>query len=313
MSGGRGGGRVLVVSGTTASGKDRTAAVLARRLGGEIIVLDSMKVYRGMDLGTDKPSPEDRGTVPHHLLDILDPRESMNLRRYVDLARGAAADILRRGAVPIVAGGTALYLQGFLHGVFEGPEADSGFRDRLRAEAAALGLPALHERLRGIDPAAAARIHPQDYKRIERALEVHHLTGRPISGLQTQWAGAPALPHRLYLLGWDRHVLDRRIDDRVDAMFRSGLVEEVRGILERGGFGPQSGEALGYRETAAHVRGEAGLAETIELVKRHTRRFARRQLTWFRRLATAVRIEGREGEGPEELAGRILEDWRSPG
>jgi tRNA dimethylallyltransferase len=306
-------GAVLVVSGTTASGKDRTGALLAARLGGEVISLDSMKVYRGMDVGTDKPRPEEREGVPHHLVDILEPAESMNLRRYVDLAHQARRDIAARGRLPVVVGGTALYLTGFLRGVFEGPAADAAFRERLRREAAAGGTEVLHARLAQRDPAAAARIHPRDYKRIERALEVLELTGSPISALQKQWSEPAPFRYRLYLLTWAREVLDARIDERVDRMIEGGLVDEVRRILASGGFGPQSGEALGYREIAAFLRGETGLEEARELIKRRTRRFARRQLTWFRGMKEAVWITGAEDDGPQRFAARIEADFHAFG
>ncbi len=305
---------LLVLTGTTASWKDRVGALVAEEISGEIVTLDSMKVYRGMDLGTDKPTAAERRGVPHHLLDILDPRESMNLRRYVDLATEAVAGIRARGRRPLVVGGTALYLQGFLYGVFEGPDADPAFRAALRAEAAAAGTASLHARLASVDPVAARRIHANDYKRIERALEVVARTGRPITELQREWSAEPGVAHRLYVLTWDRAILDRRIDERVVRMFEQGLVEEVRRLEEAGGFGPQSSEALGYREVVEHLRGDHTLAETICLVQQRTRRFARRQLTWYRRMPSARWIVATPGTSAEELARRIItDDQGAPG
>lgn len=302
---------ILVLTGTTASGKNSVGVRVAQQLDGEIVSLDSMKVYRGMDIGTDKPSPEHRRGAPHHLVDILDPPESMNLRIFVDLAKKAVDEIRARGRQPLVVGGTALYLNGYLRGVFEGPEADPEFRRALRAEAALRGIGVLHERLREVDVQSAERIHQNDYKRIERALEVWESTGRPISDLQGQWARGPSVPHRLFVLTWERSVLDARIDLRVDAMMQGDFLDEVRGILDGGGFGRESSQALGYKEAAAHLAGEITEVEALDLIKRRTRRFARRQLTWFRKWDQASWIQGEEGDSAEALAARICEDFKS--
>jgi len=300
---------ILVLTGTTASGKNRVGAHVAMKLRGEIISLDSMKVYRGMDVGTDKPSADLMRSVPHHLVDILDPLDGMNLSRFVNLAHDAVKDIRARGYLPVAVGGTALYLTGFLRGVFDGPEADMDFRRGLRAEAAVLGVPALHARLMKVDPVAGGRIHPNDYKRLERALEVYALTGRPISELQGQWSRPPRVDYRLFILTWDRGVLDRRIEERVDRMFAGGFVDEVKRILDGGGFGRESSQALGYREVVAHLKGEITLAEAIEMVKRATRRFARRQLTWFRRMDDAHWIHAEEGQSVTDLASRVIDEY----
>ena len=297
---------VLVLSGTTASGKNRVGVRVAQELGGEILSLDSMKVYRGMDMGTDKPSVELRAQVPHHLVDILDPLEGMNLSRFVTMAEEADRSIREAGALPVAVGGTALYLTGFLRGVLNGPEADHDFRRGLRAEASVLGVASLHERLQKFDPAAAARIHPNDYKRLERAFEVFALTGRPISDLQGQWSQPPKRDYRLFLLTWDREVLDRRIETRVDAMFRDGFLDEVRWIIDNGGFGRESSQALGYREAVAHINDEVTEAEAIVLIKRATRRFSRRQMTWFRRMEDAHWIHAQEGDSTVDLSDRIV-------
>ncbi len=299
---------ILVLTGTTASGKNSVGARLARQLDGEIVSLDSMKVYRGMDIGTAKPSSEHRRAVRHHLIDILDPHDSMNLRRFVDLARAAVDDIRSRGHQPFVVGGTALYLNGYLRGVFEGPDADPDFRRGLRAEVAVTGVAALHERLGAVDPEAAGRIHPNDYKRIERALEVWASTGRPISALQEQWKRGSTVSHRMYVLTWGRSILDARIERRVDGMMTAGFLDEVKAILEKGGFGRESSQALGYKEAVAHLRGEITELEAVDLIKRRTRRFARRQLTWFRKWENARWIEAGEGDSADTLAARILED-----
>jgi tRNA dimethylallyltransferase len=297
---------VLIVTGTTASGKGDVAASLAARLGGEILSLDSMKVYRGLDVGTSKPTEAERRGVPHHLVDVIDPRESMNLARFVDLAIAARGEIASRGRVPVAVGGTMMYLHGFLNGVFAGPPSDPDLRASLRGEAAAAGVPALHRRLAAVDPLAASRIHENDYKRIERALEVHALTGQPISLLQKESTHKPPFPAQVHVLTFRRTVLDARIDARVVAMFEAGFVEEVKRILDGGGFGRESGEALGYREVVEHLRGERSLGETVELIQRRTRRFARRQLTWLRRLEAATRHELESSEQIPAAEDRIV-------
>ena len=297
---------LLILSGTTASGKNACGVLLAEALGAEVISLDSMKVYRGMDVGTDKPSQESRSRVPHHLVDILDPLEDMNLSSYVEKAHQAATSIRERDKLPLVVGGTALYLRGFLKGVLSGPVADLGFRSALRAEAELVGSPVLHERLARVDPEAATRIHPNDYKRIERALEVFSQTGQPISALQGQWQAGSSLPHRLFILVWPREVMDRRIDERVDAMFAGAFQEEVRELRARGGLGRSASQALGYRQVLALLDSEISLSEAIESTKRGTRRFARRQLTWFRKMEGAAWIHAEEGDEPPGLADKIL-------
>jgi tRNA dimethylallyltransferase len=282
---------VLAVTGTTASGKGDAAVTLAAELGGEVLSLDSMKVYRGLDIGTSKPTEAERRGVPHHLIDVIDPRESMNLARFVELARRACEEIGGRGRVAVAVGGTMMYLHGFMRGVFSGPPSDAGTRSALKEEAAAAGVSALHRRLSKVDPLAASRIHPNDYKRIERALEVHALTGKPISRLQKDHTHPPPFRVQVHVLTFRREILDARIDARVVAMFEAGLVEEVRRILDGGGFSRESGEGLGYREVVGHLRGEQSLEATVELIQRRTRRFARRQMTWLRKLAAATRHE----------------------
>lgn len=302
--------KVLILTGTTASGKDATAVAVAESIGGEVVTLDSMKVYRGMDVGTDKPTPAERRAVPHHLLDSLAPQEPMNLRRYVDAAARAVADIHARGREAVLTGGTALYLKGFLHGVFEGPAADPEFRAALRLEYASLGAVALHERLKTVDPAAAARLHPNDRKRVERALEVHALTGKSLSEQIGQWQ--PTVPPWavVIVLTWPREVLFERINERVQRMFDGGLLEETARILESGGFGPQSGQALGYAEAQAVLAGTLNKETAIAEVQRRTRLFARKQLTWFRSLGGVHWIEGQPGQGVAELTERALRVWR---
>jgi tRNA dimethylallyltransferase len=306
----------LILTGSTASGKNRIGASLAARFGGEVISLDSMKVYRGMDVGTAKPTESERRGVPHHLIDVLDPREGMNLRRFVDAAHAARRDVARRGATPTVVGGTQLYLHGFLNGVFAGPDQDPVFRAALRAEAAERGTAALHERLRATDAAAADRIHANDYKRIERALEVAQVAGRPLTELQREGTVATPFARRLYVLTWERTALDRRIDARVLEMFREGFIDEVRRIVAAGGFGRESGEALGYPEAVAVLEGRLSEPAAIERIQAKTRRFARKQATWLKKMPADLRFELRDpadaAAAEETMAADFAAYQRSP-
>lgn len=286
------------LTGPTASGKSQIGMSLARRLDAEIISLDSMAVYRGMDIGTAKPSEAERREIPHHLIDIRDPTEEFNVSQYLRAARQAIAEIRGRGRQVLFVGGTPLYLKAMLRGVFEGPPADEEFRRQVQVEAAAVGVQALKERLELVDPLSAARLHPNDQRRIIRALEVYKLTGRPISHLQLQFEeGRPAESCRVFQLAWPRSELHLRIDHRVEAMFAAGLVEEVRVLLARHGqLGKTASQAVGYGEVIEHLAGRSSLPETIEKVKARTRQFARRQETWFRSLSECRRVELAPGD-----------------
>lgn len=306
--------------GPTASGKTAVGIEVALRVGAEILSLDSMSLYRGMDIGTAKPSPQDRARVPHHLLDLAEPHEAFSTGRYLAAAERAIADVAGRGKRPLFVGGTALYLKALTEGFFQGPSADWTLRNRLIAEAEESGVPALHERLKAVDPAAAARIHPNDLRRIVRALEVHEATGRPISEQQTQWwhraSGGDAQPGRLcHIAGIrrDRAELYERINRRVEAMFAAGLVDEVRRLL-RGthsapnvspGISHAAGQFVGYREVIAHLGGELTLAEAIERVKTRTRQFAKRQLTWFRSFPQIRWVDAGPDSTPAGLAAEV--------
>jgi tRNA dimethylallyltransferase len=264
---------LLVLVGPTASGKSAAAIPVARAMDAEIVSLDSMLLYRRMDIGTDKP--KDLGGVRHHLIDLLDPAERFDVRRYIEQADAAIADIHARGRRALVVGGTGLYLIGLLKGVFEGAPRDDAFRERLGA----VDLPELYARLQAVDPVTAARVHPNDRRRILRALEVHETTGRPLSALQQQFDGPDRYEAVIAGIRRDPTELKRRIEARVDAMFQAGLVEEVRGLR----LGPTASQAVGYKEVLGFLRGEYDLAEARRLVVRHTVRLARRQNTWFKR------------------------------
>ena len=300
------------LTGATASGKTGVGVELAQRLGAEIISLDSMALYREMDIGTAKPTPQERLRVPHHLLDLLTPRDEFSVSNYLEAARRTMLEIRRRGREVLFVGGTPLYLKALLRGLFRGPPADWEFRCAVEEELQQTGLPALYERLRQVDPLSAAKVHPHDKRRIIRALEVYRATGRPISHLQTQFEeGRPADRCRVFVLLWPRDVLHERINRRVDAMFAAGFVEEVRGLLERHGTLSRTAlQAVGYREVIAHLQGQLDLPATIEAVKARTRQFARHQETWFRSLSECRFVHLQEGTSEEEVAQQIVQAER---
>lgn len=276
--------KVVVICGPTAAGKTALAIDLARSFGGEIIGADSMQIYRQMDIGTAKPTPEERSLVPHHMIDVCDPDAVFDAAQYARMAREVAARLLEKGVLPFVVGGTGLYLRAFLYGLFEEGGADPGLRERLRAEAEERGTGALLDRLGRIDPETAARLHPNDTYRIIRALEVHALTGETMAEHRAAHRFRDA-PYRSLQLGLElpREILYDRIDRRVDLMIGAGFVEEVRGLLDRGY--PEtlkSMQSIGYRHLADALGGRVSMAEALDTLKRDTRRYAKRQMTWFR-------------------------------
>jgi tRNA dimethylallyltransferase len=280
----------LILTGPTGSGKSRLALDLAERLDAEIISMDSMALYRHMDVGTAKPSADDRQRVPHHLIDVLEPWESASVAWWLERAAECCRAITARGKRVLVVGGTPLYLKALLCGLFDGPPADDALRRRLSDEAEQQGRHNLHDRLARVDPVSAARLHPNDVRRVIRALEVWELTGRPISAWQTQWTaseGAGPAPDRprCFWLDLPRPVLFARINARVRQMIEQGLVEEVRALrqMERP-LSREAAQALGYKEMFDCLDGLLGLEETIERIQTRSRQFAKRQISWFRHL-----------------------------
>lgn len=292
----------LVLTGPTGSGKSAAALALAERLGAEIIALDSMTLYRGLDIGTAKPSVCDRERVPHHLIDVLEPWESASVAWWLEQAAFAVRDIEARGRRALFVGGTPLYLKAMLYGLFRGPPADNAVRARLIAQAETEGVAGLHARLATVDPRTAARLHPNDIRRVVRALEVWELTGRPISGWQQQWnvgdlgptadtASGPdvdlrdwRLP-RVCCLDRPREELYTRIDQRVLDMLAAGWLDEVRRLnsLPRP-LSREAGMAVGYRELSDFLDRVRPWDETVQLIQQRSRNYAKRQLTWFRHL-----------------------------
>jgi tRNA dimethylallyltransferase len=298
------------LTGPTASGKTAVGVELARRLGAEIVSLDSMALYRGMDIGTAKPTADERADVPHHLIDVIEPDEQYSVAQYVQAAQAAASEIATRGRVPLFVGGTPLYLKALLRGIFSGPPADWELRRSLQAVAEAEGNEELHARLAAVDPLSARRLHPRDTRRVIRALEVFEKTGRSITELQQQFDRARGADEcHVFALDWPRTELEERIDRRVDAMFAAGLVDEVRGLLAaEEPLGRTASQAVGYREVIEHLRGARELAETIELVKLRTRQFAKRQMTWFRSLSECRFVAMSAERSVDDVAREIVGD-----
>ncbi len=297
------------LSGHTASGKTSTGLELAQRLNAEIISLDSMAVYQGMDIGTAKPTAQQRSQTPHHLIDIATPVESFSAAEYIAAAADVVKDIRDRGLQPLFVGGTPLYLKSLLRGVFEGPPADWEFRRAVEEEVKQVGVQALHDRLNQVDPLSAARLHPNDTRRIIRALEVYKITGQPISHQQTHFEeGRAAKDCKVFVLDWPRAELHNRIEQRVHQMFDEGLVAEVRGLLEEyGELGRTASQAVGYREVIAALEAGEDEASMREAVNIRTRQFARRQDTWFRGLSECRHLPMDDSQTPAAIAEMIVE------
>ncbi len=290
--------RIIFIVGPTGVGKTNAAIDLATRVGGEIVSCDAMQVYREVRIASAKPSPQEQRQIPHHLLDAASVTETFDVARYRQLANAAIDDILKRGKVAIVAGGSGMYMSVLLDGIFQSAAKDEGLRLALQEQAQVLGAAALHEQLHQLDPKAAAKIHPNDQKRLVRALEVNLLVGRPIAELQQTRAGlwAKEKDYGIEILGLNcpREVLYRRIEARVERMFEAGLVEEVKGLLKL----PLSRTAatlIGIPEVGGYLRGEYDVARAKYLLKRNTRHYAKRQLTWFHR---DERIQWKIGASP---------------
>ena len=297
------------LSGATASGKTGAALALAERIGAEILSLDSMAGYRGMDIGTAKPSPKEREQTPHHLIDLRDPDEEFSVAEYLEAAERAIAEVVSRGRVALFVGGTPLYLKCLLRGLFEGPGANWQLRSEIEAELEKVGPAALHQRLELVDPLAATQIHPNDARRIVRALEVYRSTGEPISHQQMEFEDpAPAEGLRVFVLRREREDQHKRIEQRVDEMIDQGLIDEVRALTDGGKqLGRSASQAVGYREVLEHLAGEHDLPTTIERVQARTRRFSKRQGTWFRSLQECRFVDVAADESADSIAARLEE------
>lgn len=292
---------MIIIGGPTGVGKTDVGVELAVRLGGEIISADSMQVYRRMQIGTAKPTAEQCRGVAYHGIDLIEPDETFHLGAFIEMADRLIGEIVSRGRKVLVVGGTGLYIKGLLEGVFEAPEVDRALRRRLMERVAAEGAPALHAELARVDPEAARRISPNDPIRITRALEIWEQTGKPISQLwKVSRSSRSRYPYYLFVLTCRRGDLYERINRRVEEMFRAGLDEEVRRLLAEG-VSPEchAFKALGYRHVLAWIEGRTDRDEALTEMQKHTRRYAKRQLTWFRAMAGATWID---------VTGRSIED-----
>jgi tRNA dimethylallyltransferase len=293
-----------LIAGPTAVGKSEITLQFAEQLGGEIISVDSMQVYRGLDIGTAKPSSAERARVPHHLISICDLTDSFDAAQFARLAHRAVSEIQSRDRVPILCGGTGLYFKAFLDGLAEAPSADA----KLRAELEATPLENLLAELRERDPVAYEKIDRKNPRRIIRAVEVIRLTGKPFSEVQSPRSKVQGQKPEFFCFTRSSDDLRKRVDARVDAMFARGLVDETRELLKRGLEQNKTAmQAIGYRQVVEHLRGDRSLKETIELVKVRTRQFAKRQLTWFRRQLDPEWIELKPDESLEKIAQKICD------
>jgi tRNA dimethylallyltransferase len=298
----------ILILGVTASGKSTLAFELSKTIGAEIISVDSMKVYRRMDIGTAKPPAEKQKLIPYHLIDVVEPSEAFSVDKFLDLTEKAVADIQGRGKPVVAVGGTAMYIKALLFGLFEGPGSDEKIRGRLQKTAKEVGIAPLHQKLQQVDPEAADRIHPNDEKRIVRALEVYEITGKPISHFQKQWeAEHPSGDWTVIGLRREKEIESQRMNARVKKMIEAGLVEEVKGLLaEDKPLSPQAAAAIGYAEMIAHLKGEMELDETVEKIKINTRRFAKSQRTWFKTFRNVHWIDIAEDDTIATVLGKTL-------
>jgi tRNA dimethylallyltransferase len=298
----------ILISGVTASGKSALAFELSKAIGAEIISVDSMKVYRRMDIGTAKPPPEKREKIPYHLIDVVEPSEAFSVDKFLDLTEQAIDDIQSRGKPVVAVGGTAMYIKALLFGLFEGPGSDEAIRSRLQKWIKEVGLATLHQKLQQVDPEAAERIHPNDEKRIVRALEVYEITGKPISHFQKQWEDThPAGDWTVIGLRREKDIESQRMNARVKKMIEAGLRDEVAALLaEDKPLSQQAAAAIGYAEIIAHLNGEMDLDETVERIKINTRRFAKSQRTWFKTFRNVNWIDITEDDTVETVLEKAL-------
>ena len=297
------------LTGATAVGKTAVGLALAERIDAEIISLDSMAIYRGMDVGTAKPSPEQQAQIPHHLIDVVDPHEEYSIDLYLQAAGEKIAEITARGREILFVGGTPLYLKALLRGLDTGPPANWELREDIEREVAEVGNQALFDRLQQVDPLAASQIHPNDTRRLIRALEVFRSTGQPISHNQLHFdEGLPADECRVFVLRRPREQQHERINLRVEEMIAGGLVEEVERLISQPpGLGRTASQAVGYREVQEFLAGKCDREKIIADVKTRTRRFAKRQGTWFRSFSECRFVDIEQGMEAGEIAGRIVE------
>ena len=300
--------QMIMILGVTASGKSTLAFDLAKNIDAEIISIDSMKVYRRMDIGTAKPSLERRKTVKHHLIDIFEPSESCTAGKFLGLTHQAMDNVKAANKPMIAAGGTALYTKTLLYGMFDGPPANEEIRNALKDRINTEGTARLHRELTEVDPQAAERIHPNDARRIIRAMEVYKLTGKPISSFQRQFSAEKPLDDwKIIGLRRPKDQASHRINMRVKKMAEMGFLEEVKNLLaEDAPLSKQAAAAIGYVEIIDHLNGESSLDEAIERIKVNTRKFAKAQRTWFKKFKNVTWLDIEEQETPQEILKKTL-------
>jgi tRNA dimethylallyltransferase len=297
-----------VLTGPTACDKTEIGFTVAQKIKGEIVSADSMLFYRGMDIGTAKPSPGMRELVPHHFIDIIDPWESYSVGRYVDDVEALISDVDSEERKFLVVGGSPLYIKGLVDGIFNGPAADWDIRRELEELADEKGNQHVHDILQKIDPVKAGELHPNNLRRIIRAIEVYRITGKPVSVLQEQYKLAKkSYQFKIMCLAREKEDIYRRINERVETMFDKGLVDEVRSLLDNPrGLSKQAKQALGYKEVIQYLDGGFTLDDAKEMVKQSTRRFAKRQMTWFRSFPDIQWLEADEHEGSGPISDEII-------
>jgi tRNA dimethylallyltransferase len=302
---------VIVIVGPTASGKTRLSIELARLIDASIVSADSMQIYKYMDIGTAKPDNEEMSGIRHYMIDVAYPDERFSVAKYREMALGYIKKITGEGIRAIVVGGTGLYISSLVYNIdFAETVCDEEFREALRKEAAEKGNRYMHEKLKRIDPEAAARIHENDLKRIIRAIEVYTYTKKPITEHSRMSRLTPPL-YRFLLFGlnWERQKLYERINKRVDMMLEKGLIEEVEKLMKMGyDKGPTAMQGIGYKEVLDHIKGERTLDETVNILKQNTRRYAKRQMTWFRRMKEINWIDVNENSDFRQLAEKIVQE-----
>ena len=293
---------MILILGTTASGKSRLAFELAKKIDAEIISIDSMKIYRRMDIGTAKPPTEIRSQIRYHLIDIVEPSESFSVAEFLSTAEKAIEEIKNRGKNVIAAGGTALYIKALLFGLFEGPGSDEKIREKLKNRADKIGLEKLHAELTKIDAEAAQKIHPNDARRIIRALEVYELTGKPISSFQSQWDASLNYNWKIIGLKRDKEIESKRINARVKKMIELGLVDEVKSLLaEDKPLSKQAASAIGYAEIIEHLNDNLPLTDAVEKIKINTRRLAKSQRTWYKTFTDVNWLDIDPGQSEKDI------------
>lgn len=301
--------RIVVITGPTAVGKTKVSKIVAKKLPGEIVSFDAFQVYKFMDIGTDKIKKEEMEGIPHHMIDVVNPNEEFSAGKFKEMAERVIESILKRDKIPVLVGGTGLYLRTLLS--FEPPSSDKNIRSRIEKEAREFGLESLYNRLKEIDPVFAEKISKRDRKRIVRGLEVYEIYGRPISSFFGKKEKYDAL--KFFLL-MDREKLYRKIEKRVERMFEEGFIDEVRRIKEKFSFSETSRKAIGYEEVLLYLSGKKSISECKRMIKKRTKEYARRQIIWFRKEKDMIKIDV-TGRTPEEVGDeiirRIKERWKN--